>query len=85
VLPAGQQFVVRAWQPGDRMAGTGGTPRRVKRFLGDAGIIGPDRTGWPVVLAGEEIVWIPGVGRAVAAAEASGTPGLTYSCELNDR
>ena len=85
VLPGGRQLVVRAWQPGDRMAGPGGASRRVKRFFGDAGIIGPDRAGWPVVLAGEEIVWIPGVGRGVAAAASSGTPGLTYSCELNDR
>jgi tRNA(Ile)-lysidine synthase len=85
VLPGGQQLIVRAWQPGDRMAGSSGTPRRVKRFFGDAGIVGPDRAGWPVVLAGEEIVWIPGVGRGVAAAGSSRTPGLTYSCELNDR
>lgn len=85
VLPGGRQLIVRAWQPGDRMAGSGGRPRRVKRFFGGAGIIGPDRAGWPVVLAGEEIVWIPGVGRNVAAAEASGTTGLTYSCELNNR
>ena len=85
VLPVERALVVRAWQPGDRMAGSGGTPRRVKRFFGDAGIIGPDRAGWPVVLAGEEIVWIPGVGRSSAAAGSSGTPGLTYSCELNDR
>jgi tRNA(Ile)-lysidine synthase len=85
MLPVGRQLIVRAWQPGDRMAGRGGMPRGVKRFFGDAGIAGPDRAGWPVVLAGEEIVWIPGVGRGVAAAGASGTPGLIYSCELNDR
>jgi tRNA(Ile)-lysidine synthase len=84
VLPPGRQLVVRAWLPGDRMAGSAGTPRRVKRFFGDAGIIGPERAGWPVVLAGEEIVWIPGVRRSAAAAGASGTRGLIYSCELND-
>jgi tRNA(Ile)-lysidine synthase len=85
VLPANRPLVVRAWQPGDRMAGSRGQKRRVKRFFGDAGIIGPDRAGWPVVLAGEEIVWIPGVGRGSAAAGSTGTPGLIYSCELNDR
>jgi tRNA(Ile)-lysidine synthase len=85
MLPRGRELVVRAWRPGDRMAGSGGMRRRVKRFFGEAGIVGPDRAGWPVVLAGEEIVWIPGVGRDVAAAGASGTPGLIYSCELNDR
>ncbi len=84
-LPRGRHLVVRAWRPGDRMAGSGGTPRRVKRFFGDAGVIGPDRAGWPVVLAGEEIVWIPGVGRSAAVAGLPGTPGLIYSCELNDR
>jgi tRNA(Ile)-lysidine synthase len=83
-LPGGRQLVVRAWQPGDRMTGSGGTPRRVKRFFADAGIVGPDRVGWPVVLAGEEIVWIPGVSRAAGAAGSSRTPGLIYSCELND-
>ncbi|MFN2567424.1 MAG: tRNA lysidine(34) synthetase TilS [Gemmatimonadaceae bacterium] len=85
VLPAGQQLSVRAWRPGDRMAGPSGRPRRVKRFFGDAGVIGPDRAGWPVVLVGEEIVWIPGVGRGAAVTGASHTPGLIYSCELNDR
>jgi hypothetical protein len=57
----------------------------VKRFFGDVGIVGPERVGWPVVLVGEEIVWIPGVGRSAAVAGPSGTPGLIYSCELNDR
>jgi tRNA(Ile)-lysidine synthase len=85
VLPSERPLVVRAWRPGDRMAGPSGTPRRVKRFFGDAGIVGPERVGWPVVLAGEEIVWIPGVGRGAAARESSGTRGLIYSCELNDR
>jgi tRNA(Ile)-lysidine synthase len=84
-LPAGKPLVIRAWRPGDRMAGPNGSPRRVKRFFGDAGIVGPDRAGWPVVLAGEEIVWIPGVGRAAAVAGASRTPGLVYTCEINDR
>jgi tRNA(Ile)-lysidine synthase len=84
VLPGDRPLVVRGWRPGDRMVGPSGRSRRVKRFFGDAGIVGPDRAGWPVVLAGEEIVWIPGVGRG-AIAGASRTPGLIYSCELNDR
>ena len=85
VLPRDCQLLVRAWRPGDRMVGSGGMPRRVKRFFGDAGIAGPARVGWPVVLAGEEIVWIPGVGRSGAVAGSPGTSGLIYFCELNDR
>ena len=84
-LPSGRPLVVRAWQPGDRMTGRSGAVRRVKRFFSDAGIVGPNRAGWPVVLAGEEIVWIPGVCRCTTAAGSSGTPGLVYSCELNHR
>ena len=85
VLPSDCPLVVRAWRHGDRMIGRGGAARRIKRFFSDAGIIGPNRIGWPVVLAGEEIVWIPGVGQSRIAAGSTGTPGLVYSCELNYR
>lgn len=85
VLPSDRPLVVRAWQPGDRMIGRAGAARRVKRFFSDAGIVGPNRAGWPVVLAGEEIVWIPGVTHCTSAAGPIETPGLVYSCELNYR
>jgi tRNA(Ile)-lysidine synthase len=85
VLPTDQRWQVRAWDAGDRMRGPDGRPRRVKRFFRDAGIPGPDRIGWPVVVAGGEIVWIPGVRRSLAATERSGRPGLTLYCELDDR
>jgi tRNA(Ile)-lysidine synthase len=84
-LPADRALSVRAWRPGDRMrvAGTSAA-RRVKRFLRDAGIAGPDRAGWPVVLADGEIVWIPGVRRSDAATDRSGRPVLRYRCDRND-
>jgi tRNA(Ile)-lysidine synthase len=86
VLPAGS-LAVRGWRPGDRVAGPGGHPRRVKRFLSDAGIRGADRAGWPVVVAGEggeggeEILWIPGIRRSDAATARSGRPALTFRCD----
>jgi tRNA(Ile)-lysidine synthase len=79
-LPAGAAATVRAWRPGDRMQGLGWA-RRVKRFLADARIPGPDRTGWPVVLVDGEIVWIPGVRRSDAATVRPGEPGICYICE----
>jgi tRNA(Ile)-lysidine synthase len=85
MLPSGRPLIVRAWQPGDRMIGRAGGARRVKRFFSDAGIVGPNRAGWPVVLAGEEIVWIPGVTHCTSSAAPAETPGLVYSCELNYR
>lgn len=85
-LPEGP-LAVRAWRPGDRVAGAGGRPRRVKRFLSDAGVRGADRIGWPVVVAGEgneggeEILWIPGIRRSDAATAPSGRTALTFRCE----
>ena len=85
-LPAGTILRVRAWRPGDRMrAGPSGSPRRVKRFLSDAAVSGELRSRWPVVVAGDEIVWIPGIRRGDAAAARPGGPGVLMHCEFNDR
>jgi tRNA(Ile)-lysidine synthase len=84
-LPAESRLTVRPWRAGDRMRAAGAVAaRRVKRFFSDAGIAGPDRIGWPVVLADGEIVWIPGVRRSDAATDRSGRPVLRYRCERND-
>ena len=81
-LPADRSLMIRAWRPADRMRPQeGGAARRVKRFFGDAQIPGPSRAGWPVVLADDEIVWIPGVRRSRAASERSGRPVVRYICE----
>lgn len=78
--------IVRSWSAGDRLAPAEGQPRRrVKRYLSDAGVRGVDRAGWPVVVAGEDIVWIPGVRRSDAATERSGRPVRHYVCERIDR
>ena len=84
-LPEDAVLTARGWQPGDRMTPLGaGTPRRVKGLLRDAGIDAARRAGWPVVLAGDEIVWIPGVRRSLAATERSGRPVVTLCCESRD-
>jgi len=81
-LPTDRSLSVRAWRPADRMRPrVGGAARRVKRFFGDARIPGTSRVGWPVVLADDEIVWIPGVRRSDAASERSGRPVVRYACE----
>jgi tRNA(Ile)-lysidine synthase len=86
VLPVEARCVVRVWQPGDRMVPAGSTsPRRVKRFLSDARIVGPDRAAWPVVVADGEVIWIPGVRRGDAATNRSGRPGIAYECERDIR
>lgn len=77
-------YVVRAWLPGDRLqTDTASKPRRVARFFDDAGVSGPERKGWPVVTAGQAVVWIPGVRRGHAATARPGGPYVVYQCERN--
>jgi tRNA(Ile)-lysidine synthase len=82
----GDALVVREWTDGDRLAPSGGQPRRrVKRYLAENGVRGGERAGWPVVVAGDDVVWIPGVRRSDAATDRSGRPVRHYVCERIDR
>jgi tRNA(Ile)-lysidine synthase len=84
----GETLSIRAWRPGDKLTIRQGerlVARKVKYFLSDAGISGHIRARWPVVLAGSEIVWIPGVRRSDAATVRSGGPVVTYACDYLDR
>jgi tRNA(Ile)-lysidine synthase len=74
--------VVRRWRAGDRLAPSRGQGRRrVARYLSEARIVGSVRAGWPVVVQGDEVVWIPGVRRSDAATVRSGRPTRRYVCE----
>ncbi|MEO6529158.1 MAG: tRNA lysidine(34) synthetase TilS [Gemmatimonadaceae bacterium] len=85
-LPAMEVAQVRCWRPGDRLGPTGGSDgRRVKRYLSDAGLVGSDRAAWPVVILGDEVVWIPGVRRSDAATVRSGGPARHFICERTHR
>jgi tRNA(Ile)-lysidine synthase len=87
-LPGNEALRIRAWRPGDRLTiRLDGRliARKVKYFLSDAGISGHIRPRWPVVLAGEDVVWIPGVRRSDAATVRSGRPVVTYVCDYLDR
>ncbi len=85
-IPCTRAGLVRAWSAGDRLEPAGGqSRRRVTRYLSDVGLQGGDRVGWPVVLSGDDVLWIPGVRRSDAATDRSGRPVRHYSCELIDR
>ena len=84
-LPQDQRLLVRAWRSGDRIWAAGGSkPRRVKGLLRDAGIDSRRRLGWPVVLAGEEVVWIPGVRHSRALTGFTATGAVHIVCERID-
>jgi tRNA(Ile)-lysidine synthase len=79
-LPRHAALVLRAWRPGDRIAGTHGT-RRVVRFFQEQGIPATLRRTWPVIAIGDEIVWVPGVARNDAHAWMTGDRGDGWHCE----
>lgn len=87
-LPGDSPLTVRHWQNGDRMRYRGSESRdtrRVARFFADAHIDAAERREWPVVVADDEIVWIPGVRRVDAVAARSGRPAVHYVCERSNR
>jgi tRNA(Ile)-lysidine synthase len=86
-LPAKCVLAVRVWTDGDRVATDESLARRrrVTRYFADRRIPASDRVGWPVVLAGDEIIWIPGIRRTLAATARSGRPGVCILCERLDR
>jgi tRNA(Ile)-lysidine synthase len=87
-LASSLDLTIRTWQAGDRLVVQRGKrliARKVKYFLSDARISGHNRARWPVVVAGDEIVWIPGVRRSDAATVRSGGPVVTYVCDYLDR
>ena len=65
---------VRNWRPGDRFwPARTKAPRKVKELLQRRHIMHPRKAVWPVVVCGEEIIWIPGF--AVAARFQPRKPG----------
>ncbi|HCT56239.1 MAG TPA: tRNA lysidine(34) synthetase TilS [Gemmatimonas aurantiaca] len=82
-LPAGTSVVVRPWREGDRIRSAGAAAgRRVTRYFTESRIPVPDRSQWPVVLVDDEVAWVPGVCRGLAAPSRSGRSELIwYRCE----
>jgi tRNA(Ile)-lysidine synthase len=55
------KLTVRNWQPGDRFwpAHTR-SPKKIKVLLQERHITGPGRKAWPVVVSGDDVVWVRG-------------------------
>ncbi len=56
-----QELVVRNWRAGDRFwpAHTK-SPKKIKELLQERHITGAARRAWPVVVSGDEVVWMRG-------------------------
>jgi tRNA(Ile)-lysidine synthase len=76
-------YRVRPWRPGDRIRPLGGVGRRlVVHCMQDARMARHVRATWPVVTAGETVVWVPGVCRSADALPAAGRPALRMDADL---
>jgi tRNA(Ile)-lysidine synthase len=52
---------VRNWRPGDRFwPNHTKSPRKIKELLQELHVAQPERSQWPVVVSGDEIVWVRG-------------------------
>jgi tRNA(Ile)-lysidine synthase len=76
------ELAVRPPRPGDRLAPLLGVGRRrVVRVLMEARVARRDRRGYPVLVRGAEVVWVPGICRAQAAVPAPGLPAVRVDVE----
>jgi tRNA(Ile)-lysidine synthase len=79
-------LAVRAGRSGERVRPLGGVGRRaVRRLLMEARVPRIERSAYPVVLRGADIVWIPGVCRSDRALPRAGEPGLRLDAQRAGR
>ncbi|MBE7561131.1 tRNA lysidine(34) synthetase TilS [bacterium] len=57
---------VRTRRPGDRIRLLDGSTRKLKKLMIDARIPLEERRCWPVVVFGDQVVWVPGLARSDA-------------------
>jgi tRNA(Ile)-lysidine synthetase-like protein len=80
---AAESLLVRGWEAGQKVRPLAGTGRRlVVRCFQDARVPRSRRATWPVVVGGEEVVWVPGVCRSDALVPSSGSEALRVDAEL---
>ncbi len=77
---------LREFRPGDRIFPLGGVGhRKVRRVLMEARVASRDRPIYPVVVRGDEVLWIPGVCRAAGCVPAPGEPAVRLDAYSSER
>ncbi|HJS47604.1 MAG TPA: tRNA lysidine(34) synthetase TilS, partial [Gemmatimonadales bacterium] len=75
VIPG--EVTLRARAPGDRLHPLGGSGHRlVVRELQDRKVPRSHRAGWPVLVRGGELLWVPGVCRGAVAVPDGGSDAV---------
>jgi tRNA(Ile)-lysidine synthase len=83
-----RKLQVRNWREGDRFwpAHTK-APRKIKQLLQERRVTGPERKVWPVIVSGDEIVWMRGfpLPAHLRSKNASGSAVKIYEVPLTGR
>lgn len=80
----GPGLAVRGRRAGDRIApaGMGGRHRRIQDIFVDHRVPRAERDGWPLLVVGEEVIWVPGLRLAERArAPSAGQPWIHVTVE----
>jgi tRNA(Ile)-lysidine synthase len=79
-----KELVVRNWRPGDRFwPAHSKSPKKIKELLQEQKVAREERSRWPVVVSGEEIVWVRGFPAPRHLRPAKGERGAILIRELH--
>ena len=70
-----QELTVRNWRAGDRYwPAHSKSPKKIKELLQERKLTGTERRLWPVVVSGQEIVWVRGFSTPARLRPPEGAP-----------
>ena len=73
---------VRGWEAGEKLKPLGGQGRRlVVRCFQEERVPRSRRESWPVLIQGDDLIWIPGVCRSALRLPAPGTASLRVDAQ----
>ena len=79
------KLVLRSWQPGDRIQPVGGSKfRKLKELMGQGKVPARQRSSWPVLESGGQIIWARGFPPAKVAAASSESKQILIIEELGE-
>jgi tRNA(Ile)-lysidine synthase len=76
----GGRLAVRGWEAGDRLALRGGGSKKLHDIFVDAKVPAASRRRWPLVVAGDKVLWVPALALDAAAPAAADAPALRLAC-----
>ncbi len=81
-----QELTMRNWRPGDRYwPAHSKSPKKIKELLQERNLTGTERRLWPVLVSGQEVVWVRGFPTPARLRPREGTNQALVIRELTSR